>query len=64
MTASGSGFQIDYPKITLHGVSRKDGVPTVYCQLDDTPEGVEVPEDEDCEMSEITIYPGEMPQGQ
>jgi len=61
MTASGTGFQIEYPKITLHGVSRKDDVSVVYCQLDDTPEGAEIPEDEDCEMSELTIYPGDLP---
>lgn len=63
MAASGIGFQIKYPKITLHGVSRKDGVPVVYCQLDDTPDGDEVPDDEDCEMSELTIIPGDMSKG-
>ncbi|KAG9031957.1 hypothetical protein FS837_002850 [Tulasnella sp. UAMH 9824] len=58
---SGKGFSVAYPRITLHAVSRSDSTgPHVYCQLDETPEGVEVPDDEDAEMSELKIIPGDM----
>lgn len=32
-----SGFQIEYPAITLHAISRDESGPSIYCQLDDTP---------------------------
>ncbi|KIO34402.1 hypothetical protein M407DRAFT_128113 [Tulasnella calospora MUT 4182] len=58
---SGKGFAVTYPRITLHAVSRSDSTgPHVYCQLDETPEGVEVADDEDAEMSELKIMPGDM----
>lgn len=64
-TPSSRGFSIQYPKITLHAVSRsEDTGPYVYCQLDETADGVEVTEDEDAEMSELKIIPGDMVGGQ
>ncbi|KAG9017522.1 hypothetical protein FRB90_000947 [Tulasnella sp. 427] len=58
---SGKGFSVTYPRITLHAVSRSESTgPYVYCQLDETPEGVQVPEDEDAEMSELKIIPGDI----
>ncbi|KAI0315557.1 regulator of volume decrease after cellular swelling-domain-containing protein [Amylostereum chailletii] len=34
---SGRGFQIEYPAITLHAISRAESGPFVYCQLDESP---------------------------
>jgi len=31
-----SGFQIEYPAITLHAISRGESGPSIYCQLDET----------------------------
>jgi chloride channel, nucleotide-sensitive, 1A len=61
MSTTGVGFQIEYPAITLHAVSRGESGPSIYCQLDDSfgqvngnsPEN----EDEDSEMRELTIIP-------
>jgi len=37
MPDSGSpGFQIEYPAITLHAISRGESGPSIYCQLDET----------------------------
>ncbi|KZT56950.1 hypothetical protein CALCODRAFT_524156 [Calocera cornea HHB12733] len=57
VAASGSGFQIDYPSITLHAVKREPTRVSIYCQLDETPEGQPLPEDEDSEMREMFIVP-------
>jgi len=35
MSNTGRGFQIEYPSITLHAISRQDGRPSIYCQLDE-----------------------------
>ena len=35
MSNTGRGFQIEYPSITLHAISRRDGQPSIYCQLDE-----------------------------
>lgn len=60
MGPGGKGFQIEYPKITLHAISRGSGGASIYCQLDEQPGGAaEAPEDEDSEMSELNIYPGD-----
>ncbi len=58
-----SGFQIEYPAITLHAVSRGESGPAIYCQLDETygdANGISVnatAENEDAEMRELTIFP-------
>ncbi|CAA7266889.1 unnamed protein product [Cyclocybe aegerita] len=61
MPASGPGFQIEYPTITLHAVSRGETGPSLYCQLDESigaPNGgAPVDENEDTEMRELTIVP-------
>lgn len=58
MSVSGHGFQIEYPAITLHAVSRADSRPSIYCQLDEA-YGRDVAasnEDED-DMRELNIVP-------
>ncbi|KAH8117764.1 regulator of volume decrease after cellular swelling-domain-containing protein [Phellopilus nigrolimitatus] len=34
-SSSGRGFQVEYPFITLHAISRADSGPCIYCQLDE-----------------------------
>ena len=36
-SSTGRAFQIEYPSITLHAISRGDSGPFVYCQLDEPP---------------------------
>lgn len=37
ISTTGKGFQITYPSITLHAISRSgEGPPSIYCQLDET----------------------------
>lgn len=65
MPDSGSpGFQIQYPAITLHAISRGEPGPSIYCQLDETPgdanglAGDSNEADEgDAQMRELTIVP-------
>lgn len=61
---SGAGFSIEYPRITLHAVSRGESGPSVYCQLDESDpngptNGAEGDEDEDTEMREMKIIPSD-----
>lgn len=35
MSTTGRAFQIEYPAITLHAVSRAESGPSIYCQLDE-----------------------------
>ena len=62
MSTTGVGFQIEYPAITLHAVSRGEAGPSIYCQLDESfgqlnggPTSAN--EDENTEMRELTIVP-------
>jgi chloride channel, nucleotide-sensitive, 1A len=59
MSTSGRGFQIPYPAITLHAVSRAESGPSIYCQLDDSTDAPEATSanDEGTEMRELTIIP-------
>jgi len=67
ISTNGRGFQIAYPAITLHGISRSaQGSPSIYCQLDDTAgaKGAAAPattsegeEEEDTELREFSIFP-------
>lgn len=57
--SSGRGFEIKYPNIILHGISRPETGPYVYCQLgeaysgeDDVDEG-----NADSEFQELQIFP-------
>ncbi|KAG9082746.1 hypothetical protein FS749_006595 [Ceratobasidium sp. UAMH 11750] len=58
---SGAGFTIEYPRITLHAVSRGEAGPYVYCQLDesDPATGGAEDEDEESEMREMKIIPSD-----
>lgn len=59
MSASGHGIQVEYPSITLHAISRADGKPSIYCQLDEhvaSPEA-EGEDDEANNMRELVIVP-------
>ncbi|KIJ66808.1 hypothetical protein HYDPIDRAFT_180518 [Hydnomerulius pinastri MD-312] len=60
MSSTGRGFQVEYPAITLHAISRADGSsPSIYCQLDEAAGGP--PADESSEdvtdMRELSILP-------
>ncbi|KAG6334111.1 hypothetical protein ID866_4973 [Astraeus odoratus] len=57
MSSTGRGFQISYPTITLHAISRAEGLgPSIYCQLDEGEN--EASEDADVTgMRELTITP-------
>ncbi|KAF7967276.1 hypothetical protein HWV62_34981 [Athelia sp. TMB] len=59
MSSSGRGFQIPYPAITLHAVSRAASGPSIYCQLDDTvgEEAPAAPTEDTIEMRELTVIP-------
>lgn len=61
MGTNGSGFQIEYPAITLHAVSRGESGPSIYCQLDESigaENGTAIAnEDTIPEMRELTIVP-------
>jgi chloride channel, nucleotide-sensitive, 1A len=61
MSSTGRGFQIEYPSITLHAISRAESGPAIYCQLDETPpESDALPanlEDGDSPMRELNITP-------
>ncbi len=60
MPISGSpGFEIKYPAITLHAISRGESGPSIYCQLDESygnlPENGDG--NEDTQMRELTVIP-------
>ena len=61
MSTTGVGFQIEYPAITLHAISRGELGPSIYCQLDESfgqvNGGPSENEDDYSEMRELTIIP-------
>jgi nucleotide-sensitive chloride channel 1A len=57
MPTTGRGFQIEYPAITLHAVSRGELGPSIYCQLDESAGETAVAEDDVAEMRELSIVP-------
>ncbi|KAI0648863.1 regulator of volume decrease after cellular swelling-domain-containing protein [Trametes meyenii] len=64
ISATGRGFQVEYPAITLHAISRGEKGPSIYCQLDDsvsaTQDAQPQNEEEDvADMRELTILPKE-----
>lgn len=61
MSSSGRGFQIEYPAITLHAISRAESGPSIYCQLDENAgaRADQQNEDEDSPMRELSIVPKE-----
>ncbi|KAF8896517.1 regulator of volume decrease after cellular swelling-domain-containing protein [Infundibulicybe gibba] len=54
---AGVGFQIAYPTITLHAVSRAGDAPAIYCQLDEQAPDAPTADDTDAPMRELTIVP-------
>lgn len=61
-TASGRGFEVAYPSITLHAISRTDTASYIYCQLDDPQAaegtaGVEDEGEDETEMHELRLIP-------
>ena len=60
MSATGRGFQVEYPSITLHAISRAETGPSIYCQLDEgvaSQEGAQENEGEDSPMRELILIP-------
>ncbi|KAF9790279.1 regulator of volume decrease after cellular swelling-domain-containing protein [Thelephora terrestris] len=58
MSVTGRGFQIEYPSITLHAISRNESGSSIYCQLDETPAGdLPAHEEDDTPMRELKIVP-------
>jgi len=60
MSTSGRGFQIPYPAITLHAISRAESGPSIYCQLDEStsnPQEGSANDDEAIDMVELSIVP-------
>jgi nucleotide-sensitive chloride channel 1A len=39
ISTTGRGFQLEYPSITLHAISRTESGSHLYCQLDEAPTG-------------------------
>ncbi|KAG6860832.1 hypothetical protein C0995_007076 [Termitomyces sp. Mi166 len=58
-TSTGQGFQISYPSITLHAISRSEPSPSIYCQLDAGPAPDADADDEDADtlLQELSIIP-------
>lgn len=61
MSNKSKGFQVSYPTITIHAVSRGPKGPAIYCQLDEST-GYNPTTDADADgvtydMRELTIYP-------
>jgi nucleotide-sensitive chloride channel 1A len=59
-STTGRAFQIEYPSITLHAISRGESGPFVYCQLDDSPavaDGAEDTGEDVPPMRELSLTP-------
>ncbi|KAI0788060.1 regulator of volume decrease after cellular swelling-domain-containing protein [Fomes fomentarius] len=56
LSVTGRGFQLDYPSITLHAISRAESGPTIYCQLDE-PSAPEEEDEDATAMRELVIVP-------
>lgn len=56
MSITGRGFQVEYPAITLHAVSRGER-PSIYCQLDDSISEPSTPDETISELRELSIIP-------
>jgi nucleotide-sensitive chloride channel 1A len=60
MSTTGHGFQIEYPAITLHAISRAESGPSIYCQLDEhagDPNAVIGDDADVSDMRELSIVP-------
>ena len=57
-STTGRAFQIEYPSITLHAISRGESGPFIYCQLDESPAAANGDADEDVlSMRELSLTP-------
>ncbi|KAH7912318.1 regulator of volume decrease after cellular swelling-domain-containing protein [Hygrophoropsis aurantiaca] len=57
-SSPGRSFQIEYPAITLHAVSRSASGPSIYCQLDESSPDVSADNEDDISaMRELSIIP-------
>lgn len=64
MPCAGKGFQVLYPSITIHAVSKSGLSPIVYCQLErPLPEDDEDAEDDDIQTIELKIVPSDASTG-
>ncbi|GJE85591.1 Voldacs domain-containing protein [Phanerochaete sordida] len=52
MSSTGKGLQVEYRSITLHAISRAENVPSIYCQLDESPADAAAA-NEDAEISDM-----------
>lgn len=52
MSSTGKGLQVEYRSITLHAISRAENVPSIYCQLDESPNDATAA-NEDAEISDM-----------
>jgi len=60
MPCAGKGFQVLYPSITIHAVSKSGSSPIVYCQLErPLPDDGEDAEDDDIQTIELKIVPSD-----
>lgn len=59
MSPSGRGFQVEYPTITLHAISRAESGPSIYCQLEEqSADAAQSEGDEEVsEFKELSILP-------
>lgn len=59
VSTTGVGFEIQYPAITLHAISRGAPQPSIYCQLDESygTENGAADNDTITDMRELTIVP-------
>ncbi|KAJ7451837.1 regulator of volume decrease after cellular swelling-domain-containing protein [Mycena galericulata] len=60
MSSTGRGFQIEYPAITLHAITRAGSSPSIYCQLDEIPRNRDMGlnnDGDDMDMRELSIIP-------
>jgi hypothetical protein len=57
ISTTGCGFQVEYPAITLHAISRTESGPCIYCQLDETPARDQSDNEHDSPMRELKIVP-------
>ena len=60
---AGSGIAVEYPDIIIHAISRQDGRPSIYCQLEQDRffPNQQLPEDEE-ERQDIVTELKFMPQ--
>lgn len=60
ISSTGKGFELQYPSITLHAISRAESGHSIYCQIDETDENQRPFENEDegfSVMRELNIIP-------